>query len=40
MRLTMMNFFEIETKDGRAVVINEREWDILVEALAIHFSKE
>ena len=26
-------FFEIETKDGIAVVINEREWKILIDSL-------
>ena len=32
-------FFEIETKDGIAVVINEREWDVLIESLRVHSKK-
>lgn len=32
-------FFEIETKDGIAVVINEREWDVLIESLRVHTKK-
>ena len=30
-------FFEVETKDG-AVVINKREWDVLVESLRINID--
>ena len=31
-------FFEVETEDGVAVVINEREWNILIESLLHHNS--
>ena len=31
-------FFEVETEDGVAVVINEREWNVLIEALLHHNS--
>ena len=31
-------FFEIETKDGVAVVINEREWNILIESLTLYMK--
>ena len=31
-------FFEVETKDGTAVVINRREWDVLVESLRINID--
>lgn len=33
-------FFEVETEDGIAVVINEREWNILVESLEMHLGKK
>lgn len=33
-------FFEIETEDGIAVVINEREWNILVDSLRMNFSNK
>lgn len=33
-------FFEIETKDGMAVVINEREWKILIDSLGKNINKE
>lgn len=33
-------FFEIETKDGIAVVINEREWKILIDSLGKNINKE
>lgn len=33
-------FFEIETKDGIAVVINEREWKILIDSLVGEINKE
>ena len=33
-------FFEVETPNGRAVVINEREWNVLIESLGSHLKKE
>lgn len=33
-------FFEVETEDGIAVVINEREWNILVDSLRMNFSNK
>ena len=33
-------FFEIETKDGIAVVINEREWKILIDSLGGEIKEE
>lgn len=33
-------FFEIETKDGIAIVINEREWKILIDSLVGEINKE
>lgn len=33
-------FFEIETKDGIAVVINEREWKVLIDSLGKNIRKE
>ena len=33
-------FFEIETKDGIAVVINEREWKILIDSLGGETKEE
>lgn len=33
-------FFEIETKDGITVVINEREWKNLIDSLVGEINKE
>lgn len=33
-------FFEIETKDGIAVAINELEWKILIDSLVGEINKE
>ena len=32
-------FFEVETNYGRAVVINEREWDVFINSLGVHSGK-
>ena len=32
-------FFEVETNYVRAVVINEREWDVFINSLGVHSGK-